>query len=130
MLIWMITRGWLLFIPLVIIVALAAGLKDVRWAIVAVTYLLVCVPMILTPVILSHILTPKARRQLALKSVRIDSQKNLTLTYFEKSPEDESLIETDSETIPFADIKAIFHLFSTTIVWLKTPKIQLILIPD
>ncbi len=130
MLIWMISRGWLLFLPLVAVVVMAAIFSDVRWAIVAVAYLLVCVPMILTPVVFSHILTPKARRQLALKSVEIDSERNIVIQYFERNPQDDSLIPTDKEIIPFYDTKAIIHIFSTTVIWLKAPNIELILIPD
>ena len=130
MLVWMITRGWLLFIPLIAIAIIAVVSKDVRWAIVAVTYLLVCIPMILTPVVFNQILTPKARRQLALKTVEFDSAKNVIISFYDMDEENDRFVLTDRETIPNSGIKGVFHLFSTTVVWLKSSGIELILIPD
>lgn len=130
MLIWMITRGWILFIPLVAILVLTVIYRDVRWAIVAITYLLVCVPMIITPIAFSHILTPKARRQLSLKSVDIKKGRGVEIKYFTPDLETGIPYETDSEIIPYSRIRAMFHIGSNTIVWLRSSAIEIIIIPD
>lgn len=126
----MITRGWVLFIPLIAALVLTAVYDDMRWAIVAVTYLLVCVPMIITPIAFSHILTPKARRQLSLKSVDIKDDRSVEIRYFSPDEETGEPVETDSEIIPAAHIRGIFHINSHTIVWLKSSSIEIIIIPD
>ncbi|MBD5369456.1 MAG: hypothetical protein HDR83_09385 [Bacteroides sp.] len=130
MLVWMMSRGWLLFIPLFVSVALASVLGDIRWAIVAVAYMLVCVPMILTPVALKYILTPSARRQLALKSVEIDPDRNIAIRYYDRNSDDDALIPGEGEIISASEVKAIFHFRRHTVIWLDKPDIQLILIPD
>ncbi len=130
MLLWMATRGWVLFLPLIASVALAVALADVRWAIVALAYILVCVPMILTPIAFSYILKPAARRQLSMKTVDIAPDSSLTITYFDIDPDSGEPVGTGAEIIPSSEVRSIFHIFHKTIILLKSEDFQIIIIPD
>lgn len=125
----MLRYGWFVAIPL--LAALIVGLTvDIRWFIIGLAMLFICIPMLLSMIYFYYMLTPEARRAVALKQVEFSQDSDIKIEYLNRGNDDESVEITSVETIPWNEVRSVNRFGNHTLIRLKDDRITILLIPN
>ncbi len=124
---WLISRGWVVALPLVALIAAAYLTGDLRlWMVVPVLICLI-VPLLMVFVYYSYSLTPEAAAAIRPHRLRRESDGALTLTA-DADPEAGS--KALSLRVEAADIAEVEEQASRLIIHLKDKPFRYIIIPN
>ena len=124
----MLRYGWLVVLPL--LAAMVVGLTvDVRWFIVGLAMLFICIPMLLSMIYFYYMLTPEARRAVALKQVEFSPGSDIKIEYLRKGKDDEPAEIISEETIPQSQVHSVNNFGNYFLIRLKADRITILLIP-
>lgn len=118
---WMRRRWWVIAVPIAALVAVWLATADLRWLLVALMYLFIITPGVLTFAYFSYLLNPAARLTALNKRITILPFERITITYLlddEQSGDEPSAREPEPamgrqesaprppEVIPWSDVTA------------------------
>lgn len=75
-------------------------------------------------------LTPEARRAVALKQVEFSQDSDIKIEYLNRGNDDGSVEITSVETIPRSKIRSVNRFGNHTLIRLKDDRITILLIPN
>lgn len=150
---WLPRYGWTLLLPILLCTAVGF-IFDERFLLIALMFVFIVVPMLMSFLYTYYMLTPEARRAVIRKRVEIDDNRSLRLVYLPEEKEEGTergkpasertllpiasdkecaplppLPVPDPETIPCTDIIAVKSTSRFRVYLLKGPRLNFVLIP-
>ena len=113
---------WIIALPPASLFVLAWALHDLRFAILALMYIFICLPGMATFVWFDNVLRPQARLSTLTRIVEFNPGKNIVIS-FPENPEDKDI------TIPWEDLDDIDKKHKLLAVYPKSHIRDVILIP-
>lgn len=89
----------------------------------------ICIPMLLSMIYFYYMLTPEARRAVALKKVEMADGQYIRLDYLIHDDETDDFKVTDTETIPWSSIESINKFGKYLVIRLKAERMTILLVP-
>ena len=114
---------WVIVVPPLVLIALAWFLPDLRFAILALMYIFICLPFTATFVWFNNVFTKEARLSTLTRVVEISPQDKVTVS-FPENPELADIVYN------WADIRAISRTKSHYVIYPKGHARNVIVIPN
>ncbi len=126
---WLRSRGWwLVGMPIALAVGVAVATADLRWVLVALIYVFIIAPGIISMAYFRYLLTPQARLTALLKSLTVTPGESITVHY--EPTDDTELTLPPDETIPWSDVTAIRPVAGNIAIELRpAPHPRFIILP-
>lgn len=132
--IWLPRYGWTLILPTLLCLGIGTLTGDERFLLLALMLLFIIAPMLMSFLYTYYMLTPEARRAVALKRVDISPKGDMTLTYLKEVDEgddadEKHYEELSKEEIPAGKIIRVKYTSRFRVYVIEAPRLQFILVP-